>query len=106
MYKSFNVSMWQKTKHNHFFEIWFQKKLSCNENSFTEGFSINCLKEKSVYKITKDFPLTSMANSHNSVISVWSDNFDFSFFQRDQKLSILYVVTGHPYTVVWIGHTG
>ena len=29
-----------------------------------------CLKEKSVYKITKDFPLTSTADSHNSV-NLW-----------------------------------
>ena len=29
--------------------------------------SINYLKEKYVFKITKDFPLTSTADSHNSV---------------------------------------
>ena len=32
------------------------------------AFFFNCLKEKSVYKVTKDFPLTSMADSHNSVV--------------------------------------
>ena len=41
--------------------------LRCKENSFTKAFSFNCLKEKSVYKVTKDFPLTSAADSHNSV---------------------------------------
>ena len=30
-------------------------------------FSFNCLKKKSVHKVTKDFPLTSKADSHNSV---------------------------------------
>ena len=32
--------------------------------SFTKGFCINSLKEKYVYKITKDFPLTSTTDSH------------------------------------------
>ena len=41
--------------------------LRSKENSFTKAFSINCLKDKSVYKVTKNFPLTSMADSHNSV---------------------------------------
>ena len=35
--------------------------------AFTKAFSFNCLKEKSVYKVTKDFPLTSKAGSQNSV---------------------------------------
>ena len=43
--------------------------LRSKENSFTKAFSINYLKEKSVYKVTKDFPLTSMADSHNSALS-------------------------------------
>ena len=35
-------------------------------NSFTKGFSIECLKEKYVYRITKDFPLSQL-QSYNSV---------------------------------------
>ena len=31
------------------------------------AFFINFLKEKYVYKITKDFPLISIVDSHNSV---------------------------------------
>ena len=34
------------------------------ENNFAKVFFVNCLKEKSVYKVTKDFPLTSTADSH------------------------------------------
>ena len=47
-------------------EAEIKKNKQNKENSFTKGFSINCLKEKYVYKITKDFPLTSVAGSHNS----------------------------------------
>ena len=41
--------------------------LRSNENSFTKGCSIICLKEKYVYKVTKAFPLSSIADLHNSV---------------------------------------
>ena len=39
--------------------------LKSKENCFTKGFSINSLKERSVYKTSKDFSLISMADSHN-----------------------------------------
>ena len=43
------------------------------------AFFFNCLKEKSVYKVTKDFPLTSMADSHNSV---YTDRFSGIWAKR------------------------
>ena len=49
--------------------------LRSKENSFTKAFSFNCLKEKSVYKVTKDFPLTSKAGSHNSVVILYTCKF-------------------------------
>ena len=48
--------------------------LRSKEKSFSKGFFINCLKEKYVYKITKDFPLTSTADSHNSVVTNFSSS--------------------------------
>ena len=46
--------------------------LRSKENSFAEGFSIHCLKEKYLYKIIKDFLLTSTADSHNSVLQYYT----------------------------------
>ena len=50
-------------------------------------FCFNCLKEKSVYKVTKDFPLTSKAGSHNSV--------DFHVIEKEglsMKLAVSYTL--------------
>ena len=74
-----------------------QTALAEDPNSFTKAFSFNCLKEKSVYKVTKDFSLTSKADSHNSLqVSLKWTNDIFWTAEMDKSFFFLFTYHWHP----------